>query len=144
MPIPDPIAHREFYEGIASKRLFAWVLDTVIIIAISIVIVPFTAFTGLFFFPLLMFVIGFFYRVTTLASGSATWGMRAFAMELRDREDKPLDGSLALLHTLGYSLSFAVFPVQVISMILIATSATRQGLTDLFLGTVALNRRRSV
>jgi uncharacterized RDD family membrane protein YckC len=143
MPTPDPLAQREFYEGIPSKRLFAWVLDIVVITAMSIVIIPFTAFTGLFFFPFLMFLIGFIYRVTTLASGSATWGMRAFAMELRDRDDNPLDGSLALLHTLGYSLSFAIFPVQIVSIILMATSAKRQSLTDLVLGTVALNRRRT-
>lgn len=141
MALPDPISQRQFYESIAAKRLFAWLIDTVMILIVCAVIVPFTAFTALFFFPFLMFVVGFIYRTATLANGSATWGMRAMSMEIRDRNDRPLDASLAFLHTLGYTISLAVFPLQLISVILMATSATRQGLTDLVLGTAALNRR---
>jgi uncharacterized RDD family membrane protein YckC len=144
MPPPDPISQRQFYDGIASKRLFAWFIDTALIIIICAIIVPFTAFTGLFFFPFLMFVVGFVYRASTLAGGSATWGMRAMAMELRTRDDRPLDGATAFLHTLGYTISFAFLPIQIISVILMATSASRQSVTDHVLGTVALNRRRNM
>lgn len=143
MALPDPIAQRSFYDGIATKRLLAWVIDMILIFAFCVVILPFTAFTGLFFFPFLMMVSGFIYRVVTLATSSSTWGMRIMAMELRDQNDQPLDGSLAFLHTLGYSVSFAVFPLQLISVILMATSASGQSLIDLLLGTAALNRRRA-
>jgi uncharacterized RDD family membrane protein YckC len=142
MPTPHPSTHSEFYDCIAAKRFFAWIIDMVLITVICIVIIPFTAFTGLFFFPFLMLVVGFAYRVATLAGGSATWGMRAMAMELRNSNDQPLDGGLTILHTLGYSISFAFLPLQVISIILMVTSANRQGLTDLVLGTVALNKRK--
>ncbi|MCX7559969.1 RDD family protein [Sulfitobacter sp. F26204] len=139
---PDPDILPQFYQGVPSKRLFAWVVDTVLVVAICLIIVPFTAFTGLFFFPLLMLVVGFIYRVATLASGSATWGMRLLSVELRQADDHPLEGTTALLHTLGYTISLAMPFLQLISIILMLTSARRQGLTDMILGTVALNRRR--
>lgn len=142
MTLPDPDTYPGFYDGISTKRLFAWVIDSLLIALICVVILPFTAFTALFFFPLLMLVVGFFYRASTLAGGSATWGMRVMSMELRNSDDRPLDGAQALLHTLGYTISVAFMPLQVISVILMATSRSRQGLTDLVLGTAALNRRR--
>lgn len=138
---PDPDIQPQFYEGIPTKRLLAWLIDTVVIVLICLLIVPFTAFTGLFFFPFLMLCVGFIYRVGTLASGSATWGMRLMSMEIRTQDDRPLDGSMALLHTLGYSVSVAMAPLQLISIVLMVISARKQGLTDLVLGTVALNRR---
>jgi RDD family. len=87
-------------------------------------------------------VIGFLYRLATLAGGSATWGMRLVGMELRDGRDLPFDGGIAFMHTLGYSVSVAMAPLQLISVVLMITSARRQGLTDMLLGTVPLNRRK--
>ena len=139
---PDPETHPQFYEGIPTKRLLAWLVDMVLIILLCLLILPFTAFTGIFFFPLLMLVTGFVYRWATLANGSATWGMRLFAMEIRDSVDRPLDAGMAFLHTMGYSVSVAMAPLQLISVILMLVSEKRQGLTDMVLGTVALNRRR--
>ncbi|MEC8015082.1 MAG: RDD family protein, partial [Pseudomonadota bacterium] len=52
-----------------------------------------------------------------------------------------LDGSLALLHTAGYSISVAIPVLQVISVLMMLTSSRGQGLTDALLGTVMLNRR---
>lgn len=124
------------------KRLLAWLVDMVVIVLVCLLIVPFTAFTGLFFFPLLMLVVGFVYRWATLANGSATWGMRLLSMELRRGDDRPFDGGTALMHTLGYSVSVAFPLLQLISVVLMATSEKRQGLTDMVLGTVPLNRRR--
>lgn len=139
--IPDPELHSQFYDGVPSKRLLAWVVDAVVIAALTLVVVPFTAFIGLFFLPFLYLVLGFVYRVVTLARGSATWGMRLMAIELRRSDDTPFDLSHAVLHTLGYSFSLAVAPLQLVSVVLMLTTERRQGLTDLVLGTVALNRR---
>ena len=140
--LPDPDMQPEFYEGVAMKRLLAWVLDAVVIAGFCLLIIPFTAFTALFFLPLLWLVVSFVYRVITLANGSATWGMRLMSIELRDTADQPLDLGLAFIHTLGYSLSIGIFLVQLVSMVLMATSARCQGLSDLVLGTAMLNRRR--
>ena len=106
-----------------------------------LVIVPFTAFVALFFFLGLMAVVGFAYRVLTLANGSATLGMRLLAIEFRDHTGARFDLGTAFLHTVGYSISWAVAPLQLISIVLMATSGRGQGLTDMVLGSAALNRR---
>ena len=140
---PSPDHQPEFYEGILAKRFFAWCIDSVLILLLCLILLPFTGFVGLFFLLPMMAVVGFIYRAATLSSSSATWGMRFTGMELRDANDRRLDGVTALLHTAGYSVSIAVAPLQVISVILMCISERHQGLTDALLGTIALNRRRS-
>ena len=139
--LPDPDAQAHFYEAVPVKRLLAWVVDTVLILLACVAVLPFTAFTGIFFFPLLILTISFAYRVVTIAAGSATWGMRLFAIELRTAQGERFDLGTAFAHTLGYSISVAIPVLQVISVVLMLTTARGQGLTDHVLGTVALNRR---
>lgn len=138
--LPNPDTQPEFYADVPTKRLVAWVLDLIVIVAISAVIVPFTAFVGLFFFGFLMLVTGFVYRTVTLATGSATWGMRLVSIEFRDRTGRQFDLGSAFLHTLGYHLSFSFFPAQIVSIILMLTTSRAQGLTDHVMGSVAINR----
>lgn len=139
--LPDPDMQPEFYDSVPVKRLISWVIDTVLILVLAALVVPFTAFTGLFFFPFLAFLVGFFYRWFTIASGSATWGMRVLAIEFRNAQGARFDTATALLHTVGYTVSFALPLLQLVSMVLMATGPRGQGLTDLVLGTVAVNRR---
>lgn len=138
--LPDPQTQPEFYEDVAMKRLIAFVLDTVLIALITVLVVPFTAFTGLFFFPLLMAAVGFVYRVITIANGSATLGMRLMAIEFRNASGARFDLGQAFLHTVGLNLSFAIMPLQLVSVVLMATTERGQGLTDHVMGSVAINR----
>ncbi|MEM8775485.1 MAG: RDD family protein [Pseudomonadota bacterium] len=139
--IPDPDVQPEFYADVPLKRLLAWLVDTLVILGLSLVIVVFTAFTGLLVWPILLLVVGFIYRTATIANGSATPGMRLFAIEFRTLDGARLDLPLALMHTLGLTISFGFIILQVISVILMMTSARGQGLSDLVLGTIAVNRR---
>ena len=142
--LPNPDTQPEFYADVPVKRLVAVVVDMIVIIGLSLVIVPFTAFTGLFFFPLLVAAVGFSYRVVTIANGSATWGMRLTAIEFRDAGGARFDLTLAFLHTLGLTVSFALPLLQVISIVMMLTNERAQGLTDRVLGTVAINRRAAM
>lgn len=139
--LPDPISQPQFYASVASKRLVAWIVDSIVILVLSLIVVLLTAFVGLLIWPLLYLVVGFAYRTVTLANGSATWGMRFAGVEIRNAFGERLDLGLALAHTAGYTLSIAIPLIQVVSIIMMLTSARGQGLTDAFLGTVALNRR---
>ena len=139
--LPDPAFQPEFYDSVAPKRGVAWVIDTVFILALCVVILPFTAFTALFFFPFFYLMIGFAYRVVTLSAGSATFGMRMMSIEVRDGHGARLGLGGAFLHTLGYTLSMGTMLVQVASIVLMLTTERGQGLTDLVLGTVVLNKR---
>lgn len=138
---PDPELQPQFYDSVPTKRLLAWGADMLIVAALTLLVVPFTAFVGLFFLPFLYLALGFAYRVVTLSRGSATWGMRLMSIELRTREDAPFDLATAFLHTLGYTVSFAMPPLQLVSIVLMLSTQRHQGLSDLALGTVAMNRR---
>lgn len=138
--LPDPDTQSEFYADVPLKRLIAWGIDVVLTAIVCVVILPFTAFTGIFFFPFLMFVVGFVYRVVTLATGSATWGMRLVSIEMRQSSGARFDLGAAFLHTLGYTVSFAIPILQLISIVLMVTTARAQGLSDHVMGSVAINR----
>ncbi|MEL7125209.1 MAG: RDD family protein [Pseudomonadota bacterium] len=141
MHLADPVTQPQFYRDVAGKRLLAWVVDTILVFLICLLILPFTAFVAAFFFLGLMAVVGFVYRLISLTGGSATLGMRLFAIEFRRADGTRFDLGTAFLHTVGYTVSWAVAPLQLISIVLMATSARGQGLTDMVLGTAALNRR---
>ena len=138
--LPDPDTDPALYEDVPTKRLFAWVVDVIIIALLTAIVVPFTLFTAFFFLPVLYAVISFLYRWVSLSRRSATPGMRLMSIELRDRMGERFDAGQALLHTIGYFVSVAVFPLQLVSIALMLISARRQGLTDHVLGTAALNR----
>lgn len=138
--LPDPTLQAEFYADVPLKRLLAWLVDTALILALCLLILPFTAFAALLFFPLFYLMVGFVYRTVTLAHGSATWGMRLVAIEMRRADGTRFDIGMAVLHTLGYSVSIGFVVPQLISAILMLMTPRAQGLSDLLLGTVALNR----
>lgn len=139
--LPDPHHQPEFYANVPAKRLMAWIVDCGIGLVLTLLVLPFTFFIGLVIFPLLWLMISFAYRVVTLANGSATWGMRFFAIELRRHDGQRFDLQDAFLHTLTYSVSLTLLPVQVLTVIAMLTTPRGQGLTDMLFGTVALNRR---
>ncbi len=141
---PDPHAQPDFYKDVPLKRLLAWVVDACVTLLACIVVLPFTAFTGIFFFPLLFLVVGFAYRTVTIANSSATWGMRLFAIELRQSDGSRMDAASAAAHTFGYTLSWMVPVFQLISIVMMAATERGQGLSDQVLGTVMINRRATL
>ncbi|MFV0513946.1 MAG: RDD family protein [Jhaorihella sp.] len=142
--LPDPHSQPQFYQFVPAKRLVAWIIDTMVILLLSALAVVLTAFVGAFFWVFLYAAIGFAYRVVTIANGSATWGMRFAGIELRNAHGERFDLGMALAHTAGYTVSIMVPLIQVISIIMMLTGARGQGLSDAFLGSVALNRRATV
>jgi len=142
--LPDPELNRGFYADVPFKRLLAFLLDLCVILILSMIAAVLTFGIGFFLFFAIYGIIGFFYRVLTIASGSATWGMRIMAIELRTQRGERLNLLEAFLHTVGFYVSFAMVPVQLISIFLMLTTARGQGLTDMLFGTVALNRRGHV
>lgn len=139
--IPDPVTQPEFYDDVPSKRAIAWVIDSVLVLALCLLILPFTAFLALFFLPLLWWTVSFAYRVITISNRSATWGMLVMSIEFRTQKGDHFDVSMALKHTAGYSFSILFLLLQLISIITILSTERRQSLVDLMLGTVAINRR---
>lgn len=138
--LPDPDTHAEFYADTSMKRFVAWIVDTVVILLISIIAIPFTAFVGLFFFAGLFTVVSLIYRIVTIANWSATPGMMLMAIEFRNNRGERFDLGTATLHTILFNVMSWLFVLQFVSIILMMTGARGQGLHDLVLGTAAINR----
>ena len=140
--LPDPQTQPEFYDGVPTKRLLAWVVDVAITAVLTLLLLPFTGFLAFFVLVPFFFVIGFAYRTITIARGSATWGMRLFAIELRQSDGRRFDLGAAFFHTLGHTICITTTLLQVISIVLTLSTERGQGLTDHVMGTVAINKRR--
>jgi uncharacterized RDD family membrane protein YckC len=70
---------------------------------------------------------------------SSTIGMRMTGIEFRQRHDRPFGGLYALLHTIGTMIAYAT-SLQIVSIILMLITSRKQGLVDLILATVVVNR----
>jgi uncharacterized RDD family membrane protein YckC len=138
--LPDPVIDARFYDGVPLKRGLAWVVDIVLVTILTFLAGLFTLSLLWWVWPVTYLAIGFLYRVGTLAGGSATLGMRLFGIELRDAGCRRLDGMQALLHVGGYYATMAFVLPAVASAGAILATPRRQGLTDLLLGTTAINR----
>ncbi|WP_170414123.1 RDD family protein [Ruegeria atlantica] len=139
--LPDPDRQPEFYQSVATKRFIAWLFDIAFISLLCTVAILLTFGLGFFILALIYAIVSFAYRVITIANGSATLGMRFMGIELRDSFGSRMDFGKAVAHTAGYFVSMAFPVIQVISVIMMLTSARGQGLTDAFLGTVMINQR---
>lgn len=138
--LPDPVSQPEFYDDVPTKRLIAWIVDGILVGLIVALLTVLSIFTALFILPLVWMTISFFYRWVTIAGRSATPGMRLMSIEFRRDDGSPFDGMTAFLHTTGYVVSVVTFPLQLISIAMMLMTERKQGLTDILLGTVALNR----
>jgi uncharacterized RDD family membrane protein YckC len=138
--LPDPEMDSQFYEKVPTRRLVAWVFDGIITFGMTFLIGVFTVGLGFFIFPLIWLVIGLIYRTFTISSKSSTWGMRMVGIEFRDKDGQKLSTSLALVHTLIFTIGTGFFFVQILSIVLILTSRYGQSVQDMILGTTAINR----
>lgn len=138
--LPDPQTQPGFYASVPTKRFFAFWIDFLLVLVIAILIVPLTAFTGLFFFPFLMACVSFAYRTVTIANSSATLGMRLLGIEFRNDRGEKFDLGQAVLHTGLFHVWCMIPLLQLISSVLMLTTEYKQGLGDLILGSSAINR----
>lgn len=140
--LPDPDYDAVFYAGIPAKRLFAWVIDVILITLVTLIVGVLTLSALLWIWPVTYFVTSFLYRSLTIAGGSATLGMRLMDIQLRNAQGAKLTPQEAAFHTGAYLIASAFVILQLISVFLIATGPRHQGLHDFLLGTAAINRPR--
>ncbi|MBE3640339.1 RDD family protein [Mangrovicoccus algicola] len=138
--LPDPETGRAFYDGVLRRRFLAWLVDLVLITGLVMLAIPLTAFTGLFFLPVLWLAVSFLYRWATLSRSGATWGMRFAGIELRNQDGTQPGATIAAAHAGAYLAMTMVFPAQLISIAVMCASRRGQGLHDLILGTAMINR----
>lgn len=142
--LPDPERDPQFYDGVPARRLMAWLFDIALGAAITLALLVLLALPTLGMAILaalpLWAIVDLGLRVWTIATGSATFGMRIMGIELRGPGGDRLEWSEALIHTLFYALCMAFLPAQLVSVLMMLGTARRQGLPDLALGTAMINR----
>ena len=134
------IPEERLFQGVAGRRLMAWVIDTLVIAVITTFLTVLTGFLALFFLGGLYLAVNFLYRWLGMARHGSTFGMRMMGLTFIDGQTRPIDGGTAFLHTLFYTLSVAFVIPQVISVLLIAFTRDHRSLSDIVLGTALVNR----
>ena len=140
----DPAVHPERYEGVRTRRIFAFFVDAAIIfflmVLASIVIAILGIFTlglGWLLFPLVWPVVAILYTVLTMGGPhSATPGMRFTGIEMRTLYGERLNYPIALLHALGFWFSVTLLTPFILLVALF--TPRKQLLHDLALGTAAV------
>ena len=141
----DPATQPELFDGVLSKRLIAFLIDAVIIVALMIpaalivlVLGVFTFGLALFLFPALFAIVALGYVGFTLGgSNSATVGMRMSGLEMRTWSGAPMFFLLAVMHALIFWFSVGLLTPLILLVGLF--TKRHQLLHDLLLGVVLLN-----
>ena len=141
----DPDRQPDLFEGTLSKRIVAFIIDAVLIVALLIpagllvLILGFvTLGIGWLLFPPLFAIVALIYIGLTLGGrGSATPGMWLVGVEVRTWSGQKVFPLLAVMHALLFWFSIGLLTPLVLLVGLF--TRRRQLLHDLLLGVVALN-----
>lgn len=141
--LPDPEHDAHFYDGVPSRRLVAWFVDFAVITVLSLIATAIfgvlTLGFGFMALPFIFLATAFVYRTLTIASASATWGMRMMGIELRTRMGERFDFGHAAIHTGIFMVLMASIIGWIATVVAILGTRYNQGLPDLVLGTVMIN-----
>lgn len=140
----DPATQPQLFEGVLSKRIVAFVVDALIIVALMIpamlvvfVVGVITFGIGWLLYPALFALVALGYVGFTLGGpNSATIGMRMSGLEMRTWSGAPMFTLLAIMHALLFWFSMGLTPLILLVGLF---TRRRQLLHDLLLGTVVVN-----
>jgi uncharacterized RDD family membrane protein YckC len=140
----DPVAHPERFHGVRSRRIFAFLIDSAVILflmlAVCVVIAVLGVLTfglGWFLFPLVWPCVALIYTVFTMGgSHSATPGMRFVGLEMRTIHGERLNPGLAFFHALAFWFSVTLLTPLILLVALV--TPRKQLLHDLALGVMAV------
>lgn len=145
--LPNPLDDPQFYQGVPLRRLIAFVIDLVIVAVLMVLVMVLGAVLGLFTAGLatligfvLFFFTGFLYRYMLISQRSATLGMQAVGIELRDRAGQRLDAPTTLVHTAGFYVSMMFPLLMIVGWAVMIATPHRRLMHDLLPGTVAINK----
>jgi uncharacterized RDD family membrane protein YckC len=136
------------YDGVRSRRVFAFLIDYLIV---ALLFIPFgilVALLGLLtlglgwaLFGILAPVVALIYVWNTLGGpNQATTGMRMMGIRLERLDGQPVDGMLAIVHSVLFWAGNAVLTPLILLVTLF--NARKRTLHDLLLGTVVIRADR--
>jgi uncharacterized RDD family membrane protein YckC len=145
-PLPDPTTAPELFDGVLTRRVFAFVVDAIILGVISMMILLVGGIAGIFTFglawlslPIVIPLAILGYYVVTLGSPMrATVGMSMMDIVLVPARGYPLDGWKILVHPLVFWVT--VWVAWPISLVVALFTPRQQMVQDLVTGTLMLRR----
>lgn len=132
------------YSGVLSRRIFAFILDYVIValLCVPAAIVVFflgvlTLGLGFFLYPVLFVIVaGLYFGLTLGGPHQASLGMRAMGLAMVRVDGRPLDFLIAIVHlALFWILNSVLTPLILLAGLFIERSRL---IHDLLLGTVVI------
>ena len=144
--LPDPENAPELFEGLLTRRVFAYLIDLVLIGAMILVFGVIGLIGGFLTFglawlalPVLVPASIVLYYAATLGSPKrATVGMQAMDIVLTPTRGQPLDGWMAIIHAAVFWVS--VWVSWPLSLLFALFTPRRQMLHDLITGTLMVRR----
>ncbi|MGP2492189.1 RDD family protein [Mesorhizobium sp. PUT5] len=146
--IPSSLDDYRLYSGVRTRRIFAWLIDYLMIglLTIPFAILVFllgvlTLGLGWMLFSFLVPAVAAIYVWNTLGGrNQATWGMRMMDIRLERLDGTRIDGLTAVVHT----VLFWAANVILTPLVLLVTLFTdrKRTLHDLLLGTVVVRGDR--
>jgi len=144
--LPDPENAPELFEGLLTRRVFAYLIDLVLIGAMILVFGVIGLIGGFLTFglawlalPVLVPASIVLYYAATLGSPKrATVGMQAMDIVLTPTRGQPLDGWMAIIHAAVFWIS--VWISWPLSLLFALFTPRRQMLHDLITGTLMVRR----
>lgn len=144
----DPITQPEYFEGVRTRRMVAWLIDVVIVAFLTVL-----AFIALFVFGLVTLGLGwtlylifpaistviavFYYGLCYTGPKSATLGMRSVDLEMRTWYGAPVYFLLGAVHAVLYWISVSVLTPAILLVALL--NPRKRTLHDMLLGTIVVN-----
>ena len=146
--ITDRLYDVRVYDGVLTRRIFAFIIDYVIV---GLLMIPFalvvlllgllTFGLGWMLFGILFPIVAILYVWNTLGGPEqATVGMRMMDIKLERLDGKPVDGMLAVVHSVLFWAANAVLTPLVLLVTLFTDR--KRTLHDLLLGTVVARSDR--
>lgn len=144
-PAFDPYSQPEAFEGVRTRRVFAFFIDTIAIAILTFVAGIVVFFVGIFTLGLGFLVYAFLWQGVALlytaftlgGPASATPGMRAMGLEMRLWHGGRMYPLLAAVHALLFWVSVALITPFILLVSLF--SDRKRLLHDIILGTVVIN-----
>jgi uncharacterized RDD family membrane protein YckC len=145
----DPVAQPELFEGVLPRRIVAFVIDIVLILAPVALVAMFIVLFGLvtfgfgwllfwFLFPGTIVWALFYYGWTFASPASATIGMRTMDLEMRTWYGAPCYFVLGAVHAILFWLAMRAYLTPFVLGAALFNSRRRL-LHDMLVGTVVIN-----
>lgn len=142
--VADRLDNVRLYDGVRTRRIFAFLIDYTIVLlllfpaAIVVLLLGLLTFGfGWALFAVLFPVVAILYVWSTLGGRrQATLGMRAMSIRMERLDGRPVDGMLAIVHSVFFWAANAVLTPLILLVSLFADR--KRTLHDLLLGTVVV------